>query len=732
MHTAENRVPRERVVGQRILGARLMDRRAGRLLALCIVALCCLVFLWRVQLGNGFTLLTGVPYDGTIEVSILEHWYNVLRGADAWNRTAYFAPYPDTLGYNDGYFLYGLIYSLPRSVGLDPYLSSEIVNIVLRGAGVFGFYLLAVELTGLAPGFALAGAALFTVANSMYLHALHQQLLTIVLAPFLFWCGCRMWRALPVSALRSTGWGCAAALLYGVWALSAFYMLWFATLFGLLLVLCLLALALSRRELRHVADIVRHGLGPLLISGVALVLALVPFALVYLPKMRETGGHGFSEVQAYLPSPLDLLHLGRGNLLGGPLDRLLTATFRPGFPEMGEHTVGMPPLLLVMAGAGMIMLLRRPVVGPGAIVRRALALATILSFVLCLRVHGVTLWHLAYRWVPGASAIRVVSRDLLFLEIPVVLLAMIVLERLARRGVAVPVLLALTALLFAEEVNVDGGQGLDRPAWMAMLHRVPPPPPACRAFYMATVDGPPPVVEVDAIYRHNVDAMILAEWTGLPTINGISTFDPPDWELYSHLPPTRAAIAAYMRAHRLDGLCGLDLRAAGWTLGPPAAAEAPDRFVLTFGRETPGSAAPFPGDGWGAAEPEGRWTVGPEADLVFALPPTLSPASALRLTIDAMPYAIPGRPASSVTILWNDTVLSTWRPAPGPESRLSVTVPAQADGGRREVRLALRIAAPVSPASLGVSSDRRALGLFVRRIGLAPLAIGSAGEAARP
>ena len=63
----------------------------------------CLAVFFRGQLMDGFTLLLGDRHDGVIQLSILEHWRNVIRGTEAWNRTAFFWPVPGTLGYNDGY-----------------------------------------------------------------------------------------------------------------------------------------------------------------------------------------------------------------------------------------------------------------------------------------------------------------------------------------------------------------------------------------------------------------------------------------------------------------------------------------------------------------------------------------------------------------------------------------------------------------------------------------------------
>ncbi|MBS0283840.1 MAG: hypothetical protein JSS15_05410, partial [Proteobacteria bacterium] len=72
-------------------------------------------------IASGFALGFGDRVDALIEISLLEHWRNVLSGAAAWNGPFYFHPHPIVLGYNDGYLLSGLFYSGWRTVA-DPFL----------------------------------------------------------------------------------------------------------------------------------------------------------------------------------------------------------------------------------------------------------------------------------------------------------------------------------------------------------------------------------------------------------------------------------------------------------------------------------------------------------------------------------------------------------------------------------------------------------------------------------
>ena len=63
--------------------------------------------------------------------------------------------------------------------------------------------------------------------------------------------------------------------------------------------------------------------------------------------------------------------------------------------------------------------------------------------------------------------------------------------------------------------------------------------------------------------------MLLAELIRLPTVDGFSTFTPPDWSFNNpERPGYLERVRAYAVAHRLAGLCGLDLAALRWDPAP--------------------------------------------------------------------------------------------------------------------------------------------------------------------
>jgi hypothetical protein len=518
----------------------------------------CLAVFFRVQLLNGFTLLFGDRHDGVIELAILEHWRNFLTGAAAWNRTAYFWPVADTLGYNDGFLVFGLLHSLFRALGADPFLSGELVNMALHALGFLGAHVLARRVFGLKPGWSLLAAALFTLANNLGIRASHAQLFGVALAPWLAWLLAEALRALWAGRRAALlGWAACFLCGFALWLLSGFYMAWYFAFLAGATLLCWLAMAggEARRELR----LALRKEAPVMVGLLVLAgLLNLPFLLVYMPKAAETGMHGWAMVRQYTLSPLDLLHVGERNLVWGWLVTLLNRLFRPDMPFWSEQMTGFPLALLTLFAAA----LWRP---PGGAMVRALAIATAVTWALTLRIGEYSPWWLVYQAVPGAKAARVVARYQIFLALPVTLLAVSWLAAHARRFGPVALSL-LVALLLVEQLNLYAPTFLDRPLELARLRAVPPPPAECHSFFVTAARTESRFgEEVDNVYNHNTEAMLVAEVTRLPTINGISTFNPPLWpDGLPGTPEYLENVRRYAAAHALEGLCGLDLRRFVW------------------------------------------------------------------------------------------------------------------------------------------------------------------------
>jgi hypothetical protein len=540
----------------------------GMVLALACAA--CVGVFFRNQIADGFTLLLGDRHDAVIALSIMEHWRNVLAGAAEWSRTAYFHPVPGTLGYNDGYLLFGLVYAAFREAGADPFLGGELTNMAMRAIGFLAMHAACRRVLGLSFGWSVLGAALFTLSNNLFIRASHAQLFSIgflpALAVLLHGAGSALLGGRRGALLR---WGAGFVLLFAALLMTGFYMAWYFAFLSGATFLAWLPIAGGAQRRASVAAF-RGALGPLALLAALALLANAPFLILYLPKAAETGMHAWETALQHAPTPLDVVHVGEANFLFGWLVTLLNGLFRPDFPAWSERMTGLTPVLLLVFAASGVWLWR----GGGGMeppVRRAwlraLALASLATWVLCLRFGDASGWWLVWSAVPGARAARVVARYQLVLTIPVIGLATLVLADWARRLPAA-VMAPLVAVLLLEQANGYAPLFLDRPLELARLRAVPAPPAECRAFYVSAAREESRFGEaVEDPYNHNTEAMLIAAVLRLPTVNGISTFNPPGWPAsWPGQPGYEAEVAAWAREHGVQGLCGLDLRRMAWQL----------------------------------------------------------------------------------------------------------------------------------------------------------------------
>ena len=520
--------------------------------------------------------------------------------------------------------------------------------------------------------------------------------------------------------MRAALTGGGAALLYGAWLLTGYYMAWFTTLFACLLGLAAGAIWLAtpgRPGLRRFAPAV---IWPLPVIAVVLVLSLLPFLRVYLPKARETGMHPVAAMMAFSPSVPDLLHFGPDNYLFGWLDRAMTAAIRPGFATTGEHVIGFTPVLLLLALAGAVLAWRRtaaPWAGP-VVFWRALSLAFIASLVIVVHVGSHTIWLLIYEHVPGAGAVRTVTRYVLLLLVPGCLLAMVALAAIGARSRAAAVVLG--AVLVAEQFSGADPARLDRFAQLRALAALPAAPAACRSFFLRDPEAAPDM-DFGRMLLANIDAMMMAELRHVPTLNGAASFHPEgDDLLFIQEPGYLSRVANTVHRYGiLDGLCAFDPSRKAWmTQAFPKIDVTAGRMIL-LGTDAGAERPRYIGWGWADPEPGGAWTIGPAAELTLSIAPALVAAQPLELRMRTRSLVTPLAPPPRVVVFANDRQVAEWHPGSS-EAIWRAELPKGLIGPDGELRLRFEIHSPRVPAEIGLGKDPRALGMHVIGFELVP------------
>lgn len=534
--------------------------------AYAVLLLASMAVFFERQIATGFTFVFGEPWDGGIQAVLLSHWLKTLQLLQHWNQVPYFEPYRDTLGYNDGGFITGLLTVPFRIAGLDIYRAPDCAVAIIKVAGFVFMVSLLDRLIARRSLASLFGACLFTVIIGPANQAGHTQLLTVALAPLQLLLLLNAVHRLRGDALPFLLWAAASCALMGAWLLTSYYMAWFFLLFaGALLVSQAVAdfgsLRIAGRRL--IADRAVRLVGLVVLFGVS----ITPFLLVYGPKLHETHGHHIAAALAYKLTLDDFINIGPGSVVWGWLYRLALSIH----PTMGrgETNVGFTPdlLLLLVVFAVLVLVNRTLRLSPAL---KAIAGAGLIMMILPQSIAGMSPWWLVFKIVPGASGVRVVARAWLMVAFPVCILVTCVIHHLAQSKASAWLAWGLATLAVAGQINAQPPIFLNVPQQLALLDAVPSPPSTCRNFFV--VSHSPEAEQsqnVVGLYKDNVVAMVIADRLDLPTIQGFSTFNPPDWN-FSAFPNATylARVKTYVAAHGLRGVCGYDLDAHAWSDAP--------------------------------------------------------------------------------------------------------------------------------------------------------------------
>ena len=89
-----------------------------------------------------FDAIPGNIGDAKFLLCISEHWYQVFTGQADWLSPGFFYPQTGVLGFSDSFFLFGAVYALLRTLGLDAYVVYQVIVVTLPLLGYFGAWLM--------------------------------------------------------------------------------------------------------------------------------------------------------------------------------------------------------------------------------------------------------------------------------------------------------------------------------------------------------------------------------------------------------------------------------------------------------------------------------------------------------------------------------------------------------------------------------------------------------------
>jgi hypothetical protein len=583
--------------------AATFDQR-HRLLAFALFALG-FAMVFRGWLFTGFDRAFGDEEDGYLALAIIEHWRHVFAGTVHWTDPIVFYPARGTLGYTDAFFLLGAVDAALRGLGLDAFTAFMVVMAAVSAIGFFGFRSLAIRHFGVPSGFAAIGAFLFAFANLDAVKLIHVQVYCAMLLPVLCNLALSAWKRARGGAILAGVGGAFYALMF----LTAFQASWFFAFYLLLMALLYPAVFGQQATLALLREIdARRNI--ILAAAAGFAAGIVPFLVLYVPVFLSGRSRSFAEVAGNMPLWRDLLNVTPENAVWGALFKGLGIAGLPARP-VWEVELAFTPVVLTVFAAGLVLIAARlrasrseelpplekgrvgegiagrgrsacgdsadPLPHPppeegGGSARAAgsdrllllMGLTVVAVWLLQMDYFGVRPWQAVWAVVPGAKAIRYTFRSQLVANLFVSLIVARTLASFARHRIAV---IALTAVLIAEQINLMWPATMSRKAALAWIDAVPAPPAGCRAFYVVPGAGPPE----RSGPQHQDDAMLFAQIRGIPTLNGYSSWFPDGWALDEPASPGyAAAVHAWAEKNHIAGeVCGLEPRTGRWVEGLP-------------------------------------------------------------------------------------------------------------------------------------------------------------------
>lgn len=460
------------------------------------------------------TLIPGGPIDAAFVHYVLEHGYAWLHSGASqrfWD-APFFYPAPNSMAYSE--VLLGLLpfYIIWRIAGIDAGTAYQLWFVSLSMLNFVLMYLFLRRVAEVRRLPATVGAYFFCFASARLnqLSVSHPQFWAEFYVVLAVWFLVRFLESrTDTPRYKAVSWLSLAAAAVALQLISGFYFGWF--LCFSLLVAFLLGLA-QRRPRQALSGLLRQFWPALLAAAAVLMLLAGPSLMHYRAAARD-----ILPVAAHpiMPTLGSWVYAGDFNLLYSWLRYFPKISRVNSFFERANG-VGLCTGILILAGAFASRCHR---------VFRPVLLACVAVLILSFTAPGEwSLWWYVSRFIPGAPAIRVVSRLGVFLLFPFAMALALCLDRIQTRHGAVLVVL-LGAAVAAEQVNRVPYYDFQRIAHEAAYY-ANQLKPGCNSFFVSHLshDG-------EDWAELQVKAMWAQVISGVPTVNGYSGYWPVRYPL---------------------------------------------------------------------------------------------------------------------------------------------------------------------------------------------------------
>ena len=468
------------------------------------------------MIRDRFALIPGDLGDSRFILLLLEHNYQWLSGhahGSFWSPSWIFYPQPNALAMSDVLTGASPIYALLRFLGLSKWDAYQFWHLCTGALNFGAAYLLARQLSISAVGSALSAYIFaFALPRAGFLN--HPQLMAHWWTPL---CIFLILKTISVRGQVREEFRNLSAVAAGLsWALqfwSAFYLGWFL---GLGFLACGLVSFCSKP--REILALVKLRRPQIILFLFSFCLLVGPLALKYLSMANSIGMHSKKAIFYSLPTFASWFLPADSSYFYQFLFNINVKSH----PDFAEFTMfpGVVPLIGV---ASAILLLHKKNI---KLAFKVTAASCIVLLMLTLRFSSVdSAWIYVMTFIPAAQAIRAMGRISLFFLLPMGICSGFLFDLLTFKGSRNWRLLTggiLTVLTVGEQWNVNAygfpkALTEDRETRLRSTLSY-----ECEAFYFNGRGEPAFMIQIDA--------MLASQSTGIPTINGYSGGEPPEFK----------------------------------------------------------------------------------------------------------------------------------------------------------------------------------------------------------
>ncbi len=578
----------------------------------------CLAFAYYPMFFSRFLKVPGDIGDERFGVFVLNHWFNVLRFKEPFFRLNFFYPVKDAMGFSDGFFLLGVVYSVFRFFGLDYFTSLQMLYIFMTSLGYLAGFLVLRKILKLNYFFGIFGAVLLVSLNAIQNQFGHIQLLSFYFYPALalliyYYFDSKKAGRSKISWLYMISF----AVLLGLLCFTSYYAFWFFVFSVLIFIffyfanefiysyaasknegrskiswLYMISFAVLLALLFFTSDYTLWFFGfisyvfiffylPEKIAGryfrdrlsgwlvfiktnkvqlsagfFIFIASLAPAFIVYIPVIFS--GFRFPFFLNFSPALKDIINVGPRNYLWSGVLNIFHFDY-----GSGEIQNGLPVITLLVLI--FLFIFNRQILKGREKEKRILlpfAVTGVFIFLLIFNYRGwYSMWYFVYIFVPGAVGIRALGR---FFIVSQMIFAVFISYNLnylfagakgkIYHSFSRGIILLIFFLVLTEQFNA-GYFFLNKKRQLAFITRFNGKT-GCGSFF----------IKYNTSYKkpswvYGTDALMISMKTKIPTINGYSGFYPRKWHLkYPSSKLYNYYVSRWIKENRLRNVCSVNLK----------------------------------------------------------------------------------------------------------------------------------------------------------------------------